>query len=116
MQWTYDGFGNRLNQMVMAGKTGVPSYMSVDPATNRITTSGFYYDANGNMVGMPNVTGITYDVDNRLKTANGEQYAYDSGNKLRAWRTRGHHYVRGKENSGPRKNRNYGSTGFGYLW
>ena len=85
MTWMYDGFGNRTNQSVMPGKAGVPSMLSVNPANNRITTNGFAYDANGNMTAMPNVSGMTYDVDNRLRTANGEQYTYDSANK-RIWK------------------------------
>ena len=63
----------------------VPSMLGVNAANNRVTTSGFAYDLNGNMTAMPNVSGMTYDVDNRLRTANGEQFACDSANK-RIWK------------------------------
>jgi hypothetical protein len=47
-------------------------------------TVGFGYDSNGNLTTMPGVTGLTYDVENRLLTASGEQYWYGPDNK-RVW-------------------------------
>jgi hypothetical protein len=54
----YDGFGNLTQQG--------PTMLSVDPATNRINTSGYLYNANGNLVQTPDGTQYTYDVANRL--------------------------------------------------
>ncbi len=63
--------------------------MNVNPANNRITTSGYSYDANGNLTAMPMLT-LSYDIENRLKQAthsvNGtDQYAYDPSNR-RVWK------------------------------
>ncbi len=58
----------------------------VDPATNRITTGGYGYDANGNLTSMPNLT-LSYDIENRMVQAVGsvtERYVYDPGNQ-RVW-------------------------------
>jgi len=63
----------------------------VDAATNRISTGGYTYDANGNLTAMPFfLTGLTYDVENRMTqathTLNGtEQYGYSPDNK-RIWK------------------------------
>ena len=80
----HDGLGDRTNQSVMPGKTGVPSMLSVNPGTNRITTSGFSYDAHDNMTAMPGVTGMTYNAENRLRTANGERRMASSMGSIRA--------------------------------
>ena len=61
--------------------------MNVDPATNRITTGGYSYDANGNLTAMPSLA-LIYDVENRVAQTVGsgtEQYVYDPGN-LRVWK------------------------------
>ncbi len=61
--------------------------VNVDPATNRITTSGYSYDSNGNLTAMPSLA-LSYDVENRLVQAVGsgtERYVYDPGN-LRVWK------------------------------
>ena len=42
--------------------------VNVNPATNRITTGGYSYDANGNLTAMPLLT-MRYDVENRLTQA-----------------------------------------------
>jgi YD repeat-containing protein len=88
-QWgqsfTYDGFGNRTSATVT--KRSAPhGNWSYDPATNR---GGGTFDANGNMTSGANLTGLVYDVENRLVSvptynqngAGSEQYAYDPGNK-----------------------------------
>jgi RHS repeat-associated protein len=63
----YDGFGNLLTKNPTAGHTGTTMSLTVDAATNRLTTAGFSHDANGNMTGMPavphNLT-LAYDVEN----------------------------------------------------
>jgi RHS repeat-associated protein len=63
--------------------------VTVKPATNRITTAGYGYDANGNLTSMPLLT-LSYDIENRLVQAtsslNGtEYYVYDPGNQ-RVWK------------------------------
>src|SRR5260370_20122215 len=60
--------------------------LTVDPTTNRISTSGFSYDASGNQTKDPSHS-YTYDADNELvqvdTTAN---YAYD-GHRWRIQKT-----------------------------
>ena len=84
LNFTFDGFGNRTASTVTKG-TGPISSLSIDGNANRITTSGFGYDANGNMTTMPSQTGIAFDVENRLATASGDQYSYAPDNK-RIWK------------------------------
>jgi len=88
-QWgqsfTYDGFGNRTSATVTKGSAPFGNW-SYDPATNR---GGGGFDANGNMTSGANLTGLVYDVENRLVSvptynqngAGSEQYAYDPANK-----------------------------------
>ncbi len=80
----YDGFGNLLSKSVTKGSAPTLS-INVDGATNRITTSGFGYDANGNTTSIPGQTGIAFDALNRLTTASGDQYSYRPDNK-RVWK------------------------------
>jgi RHS repeat-associated protein len=85
LSWSYDGWGNRLAQTQTKGYAPATS-LTVEAATNRISTaSNWLYDNNGNAVqagaGMP----LTYDPENRLLTAVGEQYGYAPDNK-RVWR------------------------------
>jgi len=81
--YSYDGFGNLLSKSVTAGSAPALS-LKVDGNTNRITTAGYTYDLNGNLTALPGVTGMAYDMDNRLTTANGEAYAYTPANQ-RVW-------------------------------
>jgi YD repeat-containing protein len=60
LAWTYDDFGNRLTQSATLG-TPPTSTVAYDETTNQITTSGYSFDANGNMTAMPGET-MTYDV------------------------------------------------------
>ena len=72
----YDGFGNLLTK---AQTGGAPTLsQSVNAATNQIV--GVTYDANGNQLS----GGYGYDAENRMATATGIQYGYDSRNK-RVW-------------------------------
>jgi YD repeat-containing protein len=87
LSFGYDGFGNRLNQTVTKG-SGPASSISVNASTNRISSSGYVYDSNGNMTTMPYGAGsmtLTYDIDNRLTRAvnsNGtEYYGYSADNR-----------------------------------
>jgi RHS repeat-associated protein len=83
--FTYDGFGNLTAQTVTKGSAPAMS-INVDAATNRVSTSsGYGYDANGNVTTMPGQSGMTYDVDNRLATATGDTYAYAPDSK-RVWK------------------------------
>ncbi len=80
LSFGYDGFGNLLNQSVTKGQAPSLS-VNVNPATNRITGSGYGYDSNGNLTSMPNLA-MSYDVENRLVEAtrdyNGTiRYVYD---------------------------------------
>jgi RHS repeat-associated protein len=72
----YDGFGNLLSKTPTGGAPTLSQ--SVIAATNQIV--GLNYDANGNQLS----GGYGYDAENRLVTASGIQYGYDSRNK-RVW-------------------------------
>lgn len=83
--WGYDRFGNRLSQTLTGGNVsiGQPSF-TVDPATNRITNSGYSYDAAGNMTydATANLN-YTFDQENRITGASGYGYIYDgTGNRV----------------------------------
>jgi YD repeat-containing protein len=68
--FAYDGFGNLTGKTATAGSAPYMS-LTVDPTTNRTTTSGFQYDANGNLTNLPNVSGaLSYDIENRTGSAN----------------------------------------------
>jgi YD repeat-containing protein len=87
--FSYDGFGNLLNQTPTKG-TAPSVLLSVDGGTNRVNSSGWSYDANGNVTLMPIVGGSTvntFDVDNRMisSLAGTEQYGYAPDNK-RVWK------------------------------
>ena len=61
LSFGYDGFGNRVSQ------TGARTHeVVVDPATNRISGSGYVYDANGNMTAMPGGRTMVWDALNRV--------------------------------------------------
>ena len=89
--FSYDGFGNLLSK-IGNNAPNVTSY-TVNAATNRITSNGAVYDANGNMTanGSPGqVTSFGYDEANRLSgvtppgnpTNNSQAtYAYDAANQ-----------------------------------
>jgi RHS repeat-associated protein len=64
----YDDFGNRLSQAKVPGSPGTPPEvtLSYGEATNRITTGGYTYDLNGNITAMPGITGIGWDVFDRM--------------------------------------------------
>ncbi len=66
--------------------------VSVDSATNRINTTGYQYDAAGNMTN-DTVHTYTYDAENRIATAPGVTCSYD-GNGLRVEKSNGTLYWR----------------------
>jgi RHS repeat-associated protein len=83
LQWAYDRYGNALSETQTAGAP--PHYsVSVDVASNRINTSGYAYDPNGNMTNDGTNT-LVYDAENRATSAtNGGSsgaYTYDGGGK-----------------------------------
>lgn len=99
-QYSYDGYGNRTHVTasgVAADNSPIPidgiPNLAYDDATNRITTSGYQYDVNGNMIRSLAEDGVTwvkyeYDAANRLNIikkddANQtqlERFQYDSTN------------------------------------
>jgi RHS repeat-associated protein len=88
LSFTYDGFGNRTAQSVTKG-SGPTVSLSINPASNRINSSGYTYDANGNLTAMPNST-FLYDIENRLvkvtSSGTSEYYGHDPWNR-RVWKT-----------------------------
>ncbi|MFN8009261.1 MAG: RHS repeat-associated core domain-containing protein, partial [Terriglobia bacterium] len=87
LSFSYDGFGNRLSQSVTKG-SGPSNSLSVNASTNRITTSGYGYDSNGNLTTMPYGAGsmtLSYDIENRqiqaTNTNGTERYAYGIDNR-----------------------------------
>ena len=89
LSFSYDGFGNRLNQTVTKGSAPTQT-ITVNPATNRADTL-LTYDANGNVTSGLLIQGtyatLSYDYENRLASVDtipAEQYAYSPDNK-RIW-------------------------------
>jgi YD repeat-containing protein len=76
--YTYDGFGN-LTQMTPTGAAPALS-VAVDASTYRIQPYGVQYDANGNITDAVGLH-VAHDVANRMVSANGGVYVYDSGNQ-----------------------------------
>jgi RHS repeat-associated protein len=104
LSWSYDGFGNRLAQSVTQG-TGPVNSVLVDGNTNRISSSGYTYDANGNMTQMPKGSGsmtLEYDHSNRMTKAThpdgAEDYRYAPDNR-RIWRNQGKTVCNSVDNS-----------------
>jgi RHS repeat-associated protein len=77
LAWNYDLWGNRKDQTTTAGACG-ESHLTIN-AQNRIADPGFAYDAAGNLTQTPNPGGLTmtYDAENRMKSAAGVTYTYD---------------------------------------
>ena len=88
LSFGYDGWGNRTSQTITAGSGPPYNTLNFDGSTNRITTPGYGYDANGNVTATPGWT-YAYDAANRLTQethgANvANKYAYSPDNK-RVW-------------------------------
>lgn len=83
LSFSYDRYGNRTAQTVTAG-SGPSNSVAVNAATNHITTTGYLYDANGNMT-HDGVNELTFDAENHAVTsADGSgtaSYSYDGSNK-----------------------------------
>jgi RHS repeat-associated protein len=67
--WAYDRLGNRWQQFVTAGSAPSPS-VSFDQNTNRIVTSGYGYDAAGNMTN-DSLHTYAFDAENRITQVDG---------------------------------------------
>ena len=83
LSFTYDRYGNRTAQTVTAG-TAYSNVVAVSATTNQITTSGYSYDASGNMTSDGYNT-LAYDAENRVVTSSdggSGSYGYD-GHGLR---------------------------------
>ena len=69
LKWDYDRLGNRTAQTLVGGNVSVgPFQLSIDPNTNRITNTGFQYDAAGNLTN-DSLHSFAYDGANRITTA-----------------------------------------------
>lgn len=98
-QWglsmTYDRYGNRTAQSIYSGcvapMTCPTNSVAVSATTNHIGSSGYAYDASGNMTNDGSNT-LAYDGENRLVTAtnlgNSGTYSYD-GNGVRVQKVSG---------------------------
>ena len=69
LSWTYDRYGNRLSQSVTAG-TAPSNSVVVNAVNNHITTTGYSYDANGNLTN-DGVNTLAYDAENRMVSSSG---------------------------------------------
>jgi RHS repeat-associated protein len=84
MTLVYDRFGNMTSQSAtgptMSSPYSAPSQpnLAVSATTNRITTSGYTYDAAGNMTG-DSVHTYAYDAENRLVTVDSTAASYVYG-------------------------------------
>jgi RHS repeat-associated protein len=90
VQWgvsfTYDRYGNRTAEN-QTSDTPPFNQVTVNAATNRITGTGYGYDASGNMTGDGTNT-LVSDAENRVVSAAGATYSYD-GKNLRVKRIAG---------------------------
>ncbi len=80
--WSYDRYGNRWLQNVTAG-SGTSFSASFNTATNQISSSGYSYDAAGNMTG-DGFHSYTYDAEGNLTQVDGgttASYVYDALNR-----------------------------------
>jgi RHS repeat-associated protein len=75
--YAYDRYGNRVSQTALQG--GYNFNPTINPANNQITTSGYAYDAAGNMTN-DTVHRYTYDAEGNITAVDGgatAQYVYD---------------------------------------
>jgi RHS repeat-associated protein len=87
----YDRYGNRtsFNQVVNGNQMAINSITlpNVDASTNRISSSGYVYDENGNLINDPQGRQFIFNGDNKqtlVKDANNQvigQYFYDGSGK-----------------------------------
>ncbi|HEY6251223.1 MAG TPA: RHS repeat-associated core domain-containing protein [Candidatus Angelobacter sp.] len=68
LKFTYDRYGNRLSEVPIAGTANMPMNEGfVDATTNRLSASGYFYDAAGNMIG-DGLNNYAFDAKNELKS------------------------------------------------
>jgi len=79
VSWTYDEFGNRTSETGTGTAASLTSSLSYDQSTNRITTSGYGYDSNGNLTASPGKT-YAYDAFDHLASG-----SYGAGNSYDAF-------------------------------
>jgi RHS repeat-associated protein len=80
--YKYDRFGNRWQQNVTAGTGPAPQYTF--DANNHLTTSGFTYDAAGNVINDGSHS-YTYDAEGRVTAVDGgskDTYVYDAEGRV----------------------------------
>src|SRR5262249_42859328 len=92
LTWNYDRYGNRLSQTLTGGTMAVGQpQLTVDAATNHISSAGFTYDAGGNMT-HDTAGAYTFDADNRITQSvvgsTTASYGY-AGNRIRVQKTVG---------------------------
>src|SRR5262249_14739307 len=74
----------RLTQSATGG-TPPTSTLTYGESTNRITTTGYGYDANGNLTSMPGGATYSYDVFDRLSGSYGAKYDAFGRRILSGW-------------------------------
>jgi RHS repeat-associated protein len=81
LTYVYDRWGNRWQQTLTAGSGPQPN-LSFNTSTNQVTTSGFVYDAAGNMTA-DGIHSYTYDAEGNVTQVDGGStatYVYDALN------------------------------------
>jgi RHS repeat-associated protein len=79
--YAYDRYGNRVSQTPL--QSGYSFNPTINPANNHITTSGYTYDAAGNMTS-DSVHTYTYDAEGNITAVDGgstAKYVYDDFNR-----------------------------------
>jgi len=81
--YTYDRWGNRTAQTITAGGSGPQPSVSVNTSTNHISSSGFGFDAAGNMTNDTSHS-YTFDADGNITAVDGGStaaYVYNALNQ-----------------------------------
>ena len=81
--YTYDRWGNRTAQTITAGGSGPQTSVLVNDSTNQISSSGFSYDAAGNMTNDSSHS-YTFDADGNITAVDGgstASYVYNTLNQ-----------------------------------
>lgn len=78
LAWSYDRYGNRLNQTLTGGTASVGQpQLTVDPTTNHITNTGFAYDSSGDLINDGSHS-YTYNGEGEITQVGATaSYAYD---------------------------------------
>lgn len=84
LSWGYDRYGNRQSESIISGTctamTCPHNSLGFDPASNRINSGGYSYDANGNLTN-DGSNSLGYDGENHLVSSSGllgsGTYTYD---------------------------------------